>query len=189
LNQDNQYFSEEVPFEIREDILRRNASANMSDIERAAFFGLPDGCRIRENAKIISKENLNIGKHCWVGEGVLLDASGGLDIGNNVSIGINCLIYTHDSHKLNIMGCNTRRNSKEIIRKKTTIGSNCFIGSGSVILPGVNIGNRVIIQALSLVDCDIPNGTVFSPNNKYKEYENRINELEEKLEKLLTKNS
>ena len=33
---------------------------NMSDVERATFFGLPDGCRIRENAKIISKENLNI---------------------------------------------------------------------------------------------------------------------------------
>ena len=49
---------------------------SMTDVERAKFLGLPKGCRIRENAKIISQENLKIGNNVWIGESAILDASG-----------------------------------------------------------------------------------------------------------------
>ncbi len=63
MNQDNEYFSEDVPFEISADILRRNASANMGDVERARFFGLPEGSRIRYYSDIILKDSLDIEKN------------------------------------------------------------------------------------------------------------------------------
>lgn len=42
----------------------------------------------------------------------------------------------------------------------TYIGKNCFIGVGSIILPGVRIGDEVIIGAGSVVTRDIPSNTM-----------------------------
>ena len=105
------YYNQETPWEIREQILKYNATFSMSDVERAKFLGLPNGCRIRENAKIISQDKLVIGENCWIGEGAILDASGGLEIGSNTSIGLNVMLWTHDSYKLNIRGKNTRESN------------------------------------------------------------------------------
>ena len=46
--------------DIRQQIFNSNATAIMSDVERAKFLGLPTGCRIREGAKIIAPENLRM---------------------------------------------------------------------------------------------------------------------------------
>ena len=70
------HYNEETSWEIREQILKYNATFSMTDVERAKFLGLPKGCRIRENAKIISQENLKIGNNVWIGESAILDASG-----------------------------------------------------------------------------------------------------------------
>lgn len=42
----------------------------------------------------------------------------------------------------------------------TYIGKNCFIGVGATILPGVKIGDEVIIGASSVVTKDIPSNSV-----------------------------
>jgi acetyltransferase-like isoleucine patch superfamily enzyme len=42
----------------------------------------------------------------------------------------------------------------------TYIGINCFIGVGATILPGVHIGDEVIIGASSVVTKDIPSNSV-----------------------------
>jgi acetyltransferase-like isoleucine patch superfamily enzyme len=51
-------------------------------------------------------------------------------------------------------------NSKKIIRKKTTIGNGCFIAGPSVILPGVKVGNKVLIRPFSTVSKDIPDNSL-----------------------------
>lgn len=90
--------------ELRSSILSYESTRFMTDVERAKYFGLPEGCRIRDGAKIISPEKLTIGEFCWIGEGAILDASGGLEIGSHTSIGLSVFVWTHDSHKLNISG-------------------------------------------------------------------------------------
>ena len=40
------------------------------------------------------------------------------------------------------------------------IGSNCWIGAGAIILPGVTIGDNTVIGAGSVVTKDIPSGVV-----------------------------
>ena len=67
----------------------------MTDDKRAELLGLPEGRQIRENAKIISIEHSKCGKCVWIGEGAVLDASGGLEIGDHTSIGLYCLIWTY----------------------------------------------------------------------------------------------
>ena len=46
---------------------------------------------------IRGKQNLKIGKNFWLGYFCILDASSGLEIGDNVTISSGCHIYSHDS--------------------------------------------------------------------------------------------
>lgn len=181
------FFDKETPWEIRNQILTYQTSSLMSDRERAKFLKLPSGCRIRENAKIIKQENLSIGENCYIGEGALLDASGKLKIGSNVSIGTNTFIATHDSSLLNILGKNTREKSKSIKRSPVKIGSNTFIGSLSVIMPGVSIGKQCIIAPMSVVFEDIPDRTTYSPYKDMVDVLKELSEKEKKLDDLLLK--
>jgi acetyltransferase-like isoleucine patch superfamily enzyme len=148
--------------EIRESILMYEASRSMTDVERAKYFGLPEGCRMREGAKIISPEKLKIGEHCWIGEGAILDASGGLEIGSHTSIGLSAFIWTHDSFLMNVRGKNTPEHKHLIKRSPTKIGSNCFIAGPSTVLRGVTIGDGCVIAPMSVVRQDLPAGTVYS---------------------------
>lgn len=156
-------YDEATPWEIRKQILDYQTTAYMSDIERAVYFGLPEGCRMRENAKILAPQNLKIGKNCWIGEGAILDASGYLTIGDNVTIGVDVLVWTHDSHQVNLSGENTRSNNHKIKRRPTTIGNNSYIVGPSVIMPGVTIGDKCIIAPMSVVYEDLPDGSIYRP--------------------------
>lgn len=140
---------------LREDILTRFVSGVMTDDERAELFGLPEGCRIREGAKIISPENFKCGKYVWIGENAVLDASGGLEIGDHTSIGLSVFVWSHSSWLENV-AMENYSNSPLIIRKPTKIGSGCFISGPVVIYPGVTIGNKVVITPFSVVDKDVP---------------------------------
>lgn len=112
--------------------------------------GLPDykllkneiGTEFNSFNIIRGKEYIKFGEDVWVGYFCLLDGSGGLEIGNKVSISSGTHIYTHDSS-------NYRYNDL----KKSIDGSH-------IERAAVKIGNNVIIGALSLVNKDIPNDCV-----------------------------
>lgn len=78
-----------------------------------------------------------------------------IKIGNNTFIGPNCGFYTA-IHPIN---------AKERIEglesaKPITIGNSVWIGGNVTILPGVNIGDRAVIGAGSVVVKDIPSDVV-----------------------------
>ena len=148
---------------LRRDILTRHASQLMTDDERAALFGLPAGCRIRENAKIISPENLVCGEHVWIGEGAVLDASGGLTIGEHTSIGLGVMIWSHSSRLANMALANDRPRDF-IERSPTQIGKGCFIAGPAVILHGVTIGDFVTVSPMTVVSKDVPDWSVVIGN-------------------------
>jgi acetyltransferase-like isoleucine patch superfamily enzyme len=50
------------------------------------------------------------------------------------------------------------------IRRPVIIGKNCFIGANSMILPGVTIGDEVVVAAGAIVTKDIPNNTIVAGN-------------------------
>lgn len=144
---------------LREDILRKLLALAMTDDERAAMLGLPDSCRVRESAKIISPENLNCGEYVWIGENVVLDASGGLQIGSHTTIAVGALVWTHSSVLANLE-LDNRSGNPWIVRKPTTIGRGCYIGGPSSIYPGVSIGNEVIVMPMSVVTDDVPDNVM-----------------------------
>ena len=131
-------------------IFKQFADKILTEQERATYYGLPEGCRMRENAKIMYPENLVCGKNVWIGEGAILDASGGLEIGDHTSIGLSVFIWTHSSHMANLNMANYPK-SEFIERKPTKIGSGVFIAGPSVINAGVVIEDRTIVLPLSCV--------------------------------------
>ena len=50
------------------------------------------------------------------------------------------------------------------IKADTYIGSNCVIGIASVIMPGVHIGNEVVVGACAVVTKDVPNTCIVVGN-------------------------
>ena len=86
-----------------------------------------------------------------------------LSFGDNVHIASNVTFASHDI--THMMFRYMDNNSS--YRKKTgeiRLGNNVFVGSNSTILYNVSIGDNVIIGAGSLVNRDIPSGSVAAGN-------------------------
>ena len=111
------------------------------------------------------KEFITLGKDVWIGYYTFIDGSGGLEIGNHVSISIGVHIYTHDSSKFRSYNWEKDpENGTHIRRAPVKIGNNVQIGANSIVTKGVTIGNNVIIGALTLVNKDIPDNSFVTGN-------------------------
>ncbi len=174
--------------ELRNQILTYLLSEAMTDRERARLLGLPEGCRIRERAKILAPEKLIMGTNVWIGEGAVLDAQGGLAIGDNTQIGLNVFIWTHTSHMQALAGKTGSLSKEGIEYFPTKIGKNCFIAGPSVIAPGVTIGDGVIISPFAMVDSDVPDGEIISPHltarRELKKVEKELRDLRKSFEEM-----
>jgi acetyltransferase-like isoleucine patch superfamily enzyme len=140
---------------LRTEILSGLAGLVLTDDERAKFYNLPQGCRIRESAKIIAANNLSCGEYVWIGENTVVDASGGLTIGAHTTVAVGANIWTHTS----VMSCLMMDNSSGnpwITRTPTEIGKGCYIGGPSSIYPGVSLGDHCVVMPMSTVTQSFP---------------------------------
>ena len=111
------------------------------------------------------KEYISLGEDVWIGYFTLIDGSGGLKIGNKVSISSGVHIYTHDSSKYRAYNlCKDTIKGTHIKRAPVVIGNNVQIGANSIITKGTTIGNNVIIGALTLVNQNIPDNSFVTGN-------------------------
>jgi maltose O-acetyltransferase len=85
-----------------------------------------------------------------------------LSFGNNVTVSTNVSFITHDNSPIKL--------SKDYtdVFGKIEIGDDCFIGSGAIILPGVQLGKRVIVGAGSVVTKSFKEGEVIIGGNPAK---------------------
>src|SRR4051812_39095391 len=77
-------------------------------------------------------------------------------IGDDVGIGAHAHLIAHDASHKRFIGY-TRVG-------RITIGNKVFIGQRSMILPGVTVGDNVIIAAGAVVTKDVPSGTIVAGN-------------------------
>ena len=120
--------------------------------ERAKVMGFGAESSIYDSAVVLGK--ISVGSHVWIGPFTLLDGSGGLTIGDYVSIAAGVQIYSHDSVQWALSGGTAAYEYAPV-----SIGSRCYIGPNTVIGKGVTIGDGCIIGANSLVLRDVPAGS------------------------------
>ena len=77
-----------------------------------------------------------------------------------VNIGARCFFAPNVSIYTATHSIEPRARSVSEYSKPVTIGSDCWIGGGAVILPGVTIGDCVVVGAGSVVTKDVPAYTV-----------------------------
>jgi len=130
------------------------ADAQFDRWERAKVLGFGDKTSIYDSSVVMG--DVSVGANSWIGPFTMLDGSGGgLTIGDFVSISTGVHIYTHDTVLWAVSG------GVQAARKgAVSIGSNTYIGAQVVIIAGVSIGSRCVIAANSLINRDVPDGTV-----------------------------
>ena len=99
--------------------------------------------------------NISVGENFYMNHnGVILDGAK-VEFGDNVFIGPNCGFYTA-GHPVEV----DLRNKGLEYARPIKVGNNVWIGGNVVVLPGVNIGDNVVIGAGSVVTKDIPSNVV-----------------------------
>lgn len=106
-----------------------------------------------KNTKLLSiKDNFSIHEFSYV------DAAGGIDIGNNVSIAHNCSLisfeHSWDDNEVPI------KYNKTLL-KQIKIGNDVWIGCGVRILSGTIIEDRVVVAAGSVVKGTLESGFLY----------------------------
>lgn len=119
------------------------------------------GKNININKGAIFPTKLSIGENSGLGYMTYIPA-GEVNIGRNVMMGPWCIIYTtnHAFNRTDIPMIQQGLSAPQSV----TIGDDVWIGARVIILPGVKIGNGVIIGAGAVVTKDVPNYAIVGGN-------------------------
>ena len=123
--------------------------------------GTPRPETMEETIERYRKNGVTIGENCHIYSPISnIRDQFLLTIGNNVTVSTNVKFLMHD----NAISKPSNEKFTDILGK-VTIGNNCFIGYGSIILPGVSIADNCIIGAGSVVTRSIKEeGSVYAGN-------------------------
>lgn len=107
---------------------------------------IPDGSPTKYGWIVRHVEGFRLGARTDIGAFTYIQAQRGVTIEDEVQVGSHCAIYSISTI-----------DGKEgpVVLKR-----NCRIGSHSVVMPGVTIGEDSVVGAFSFVTKDVPDGAV-----------------------------
>lgn len=107
---------------------------------------IEDGRLTKYNWLVQHEKNLRLGKKTDIGAFTYINAKNGVVIEDYVQIGSHCSIYSVST---------IDNKAGQVILKK-----NSKIGSHSVIMPGITVGENAVVGAFSFVNKDIPDNRI-----------------------------
>lgn len=107
---------------------------------------IKEGKLTKYNWMVQHKKNLKLGHKTDIGAFTYINAKYGVIIEDYVEIGSHCSIYS--------VSTIDKKNGQVILKK------NCKLGSHSLVMPGVIVGENSIIGAFSFVNKNIPDNVI-----------------------------
>lgn len=107
---------------------------------------IENGKPTRYNWVVQHKEHLKLGRYTDIGAFTYINAKHSVIIEEDVQIGSHCSIYSVST---------IDDKAGPVVLKK-----NCRIGTHSVVMPGVTVGENSLVGAFSFVNADIPANVV-----------------------------
>ncbi|MFH1420900.1 MAG: acyltransferase [Candidatus Aenigmatarchaeota archaeon] len=107
---------------------------------------IKDGKLTKWNWMVQHAKNLVMGERVDIGAFTYINAKNGVIIEDDVQIGSHCSIYSASTID--------NKNGRVLLKK------NCRIGSHSVVMPGVVIGENAVVGALSFINENVPPNVV-----------------------------
>jgi acetyltransferase-like isoleucine patch superfamily enzyme len=107
---------------------------------------IEEGKLTKYNWMVQNKDGLKLGYKTDIGAFTYINAKNGVVIEDFVQIGSHCSLYSVSTI-----------DNKE---GQVTLKRNCKIGSHSLIMPGVTIGENAVIGAFSFVNRDVPENVI-----------------------------
>jgi len=138
---------------------------SIATVEILKYYGATIGSNVRIQSPVIIHnadqikpiyKNLIIGDNCYIGRDCIIDLMGKITINSNVTISHRVTLNTHTNAGRSLLN----QLQLETSQGDITIGDDVYIGTGVTVLENIEIGEKSIIGASSLVTKSIP------PNSK-----------------------
>ena len=149
---------------------KRSLMASTVKLVNPKYIYVGNECEFFHNVKLSVTKNKNtqkilpqimIGNRCQFGELTHITSVNSIKIGDNLLTGSNVLISdnAHGESKAELLKLNPQ--DRPLYSKGgVVIGNNVWLCNNVCVLPGVTIGNGVIVAANSIVTHNIPNNCV-----------------------------
>ncbi|WP_231137319.1 acyltransferase [Chromobacterium paludis] len=124
--------------------------------------------RVSNMTRLEHIDKLMVEDNVYIGHFNLIDASGGLHIGEGCQITNYVSVLTHSSHvAIRLYGREYLSQSKHVgyLKKPSRLGKYSFVGPHSVLMPGVVLGKGSIVSAYSFVQAgEYPDFAILAGN-------------------------
>ena len=107
------------------------------------------------NSKIIINDGVGI-------SGASIVTCSSIEIGENTFVGANVNIYGTDFHPITPEGRKKQNTTADALTAPIKIGKQCWLASNVTVLKGVTIGDKSVIGAMSLVNKNIPENSIYA---------------------------
>lgn len=147
----------------------RSATLQSKRIEAyRKYYGLSDDCFVGHSVIFhrhhYSDGRIVVGENCHISEYVDIDITGGINIGNGVSLAEGVKIFTHGHDYIGMMKSKCIPGTNAFITP-LMIEDGVLVGAHSIILPDVRtIGKNSIISAGSVVKHSVPENVYMAGN-------------------------
>ena len=162
------------------DNVRVHETAILVDVERMQI-----GSNVRVDPFCVLSGALTLGSHIHIAAHVCVFGAAGVTLEDFTGLSQRVCVYsvTDDYSGQALTGPTVPREFLNIISGPVRVGRHSVIGSGSVILPGVTVGEGTAVGALSLVNKSLAEWGIYvgSPARRVKDRKRDLLEMEAQL--------